>query len=96
MPISIINCALIAVLAAAVIGCVWANHHMLMRSRASGGRFWVINPMAYFAAMTMRHTAIYFACWIVAVAAFICLIGLNHGWDELTAAGSSIRAGPKR
>jgi len=94
--VSIINYALIAIFVAAFIGCTWANSQMIQRARASGGRFWAFNPLAMLAGMTMQHTAIFFACWIVGAAAVCSLIVLNHGLDEFKAALSTIRAGPPK
>jgi hypothetical protein len=93
---SILNYSLIAIFVAAFIGCAWANFQMFQRARAFGGRFWAFNPLAMFAGMTMRHTAIFFACWIVGAAAVVSLIVLNHGLDELKNALSGIRAGPPK
>ncbi|MES2197901.1 MAG: hypothetical protein V4517_26060 [Pseudomonadota bacterium] len=93
MLTSIINYSLIAIFAAAFIGCAWAVIQMTQRARDFGGRFWLFNPLAAFSGMTMRHTAIFFACWIVAAVAFVSLIVLNYGWDELKNSLSGIRAG---
>jgi hypothetical protein len=90
---SILNFALIAICVAAATGCVWAVFQMLQRASAFGGRFWSSNPVALFAGVTMRHAAIFFVCWIVGVAAFVSLIVLNHGLDELTKLLATIRAG---
>ena len=78
---------------AAATGCGWAVFQMLQRASAFGGRFWSSNPVALFAGVTMRHAAIVFVCWIVGVAAFVSLIVLNHGLDELTKLLATIRAG---
>jgi hypothetical protein len=66
---------------------------MLQRANALGGRFWSFNPVALFTGVTIRHAAMFFVCWIVSVAAFVSLIVLNHGWDEVAKLRATIRAG---
>jgi len=94
--ISVLNYALIAIFFAGAIFGAWANYQMLLRARASGGRFWAFNPLAMFAGMTIQHTLIFFASWVVCAAAVIGLIVLNHGLAELKAALSGIYAGPAK
>ncbi|MCA1425730.1 MULTISPECIES: hypothetical protein [unclassified Bradyrhizobium] len=96
MFVSILNYALIAIFVAAFVGAAWANFQMIERSRASGGRFWLLNPLAMFAGITVRHSAIFLTCWIVGAGAVCSLIVLNHGFDELKNAMSTIRAGPTK
>ena len=85
----ILNSTLIAICVAGAIGCVWAVFLHSQRAPPIGRGFWASN----FAGTTIRHAAIFFGCWIVFVAAFLSLIVLNHGWDELKNLLSTIRAG---
>jgi len=92
--VTILNYALIAIFVAGMIGGAWANHQMLLRARDFGGRFWLFNPLAMFAGMTIKHTLIFFASFVTCAAAVIGLIVLNHGLPELKAALSGIQTGP--